>query len=396
MPTRLGWSLLGAVIGLYAGALALGLVPLALLAGQAGILLAGAATWTRTRHPHVSAGRDVSDRLQVGVEGRAELEIRNIGRRRTPTLAVTDAIDSGRRSARFLVAPLAPGASSRATYRIPTDRRGRYRLGPLHVAVGDPFGLTRTRRRAAGEAEVLVHPRVHDILTPPEGGGDDLDYDARNVRGQPEPGGEFHTLRDYENGDDLRRVHWRSTARRGSLMIRQEEARRRAPVVVLLDVRSGSHDRPSFETAVEAAASVVTALDRDGRPVTLITTTGERLGAGGRRHLAGVLDALAVIEPGGPDRIRDLLDARRAPALVAIMGRMRDGDVAALTLLVRGRGLLAIVATREGAQATPNRRGTTLLVTVGPEAPFDRAWNECILRWEHGTARRRPASLSQR
>ena len=396
MPTRRGWSLLGAVVGLYAGARTLGLAPLALLAAQGGILLAGAVAWTRTRHPHVRADRDVSDRLQVGVEGRVELEVRNTGSRRTPTLVVTDAFDGGRRSARFLVAPLAPGASSRAAYRIPTERRGRYKVGPLRIAVGDPFGLTRTRRHAAGITEVVVHPRVHNVLAPPEGGGDDLDYDARNVRGRPEPGGEFHTLRDYEHGDDLRRVHWRSTARRGSLMIRQDEARRRAPIVVLLDVRSGSHDRASFETAVEAAASVVAALDRDERPVMLITTTGERLGSSGRRHLASVLDALALVEPGGPDRLRSLLGGRRAPALVAIMGRMRDGDAAALNLLVRGRGLLAIVAPRDCAESNPARRGTSMLVTVGPDTPFDRAWNECILLWEHGTARRHPASLSQR
>ena len=396
MPTRRGWSLLGAIVGLYAGARILGLVPLALLAAQGGLLLAGAVTWTLTRRPQVRAGREVSACLQVGVEGRVGLDVTNTGRRRTPTLAVTDAFDGGRGTSRFLVAPLAPGGSSRAAYRIPTDRRGLYRLGPLHLAAGDPFGLARTRRRAAGITEVIVHPRVHDVIAPPERGGDDLDYDARSVRGRPEPGGEFHTLRDYEHGDDLRRVHWRSTARRGSLMIRQEEARRRAPVVVLLDVRSGGHDRASFETAVEAAASIIAALIRDERPVTLFTTTGERVGSPGRRHLASVLDALAVIEPGGPDRMTALLGGRRAAALVAIMGRMRDGDAAALTLLVRGSGLLALVATRDAAEALPGRRGTSMVVSVGHDAPFDRAWNECILRWEHGTARRRPASLSQR
>lgn len=396
MLTRLGWSLLGAVVGLYAGARALGLPALALLAAQGGIMLAGALAWTSTRHPHVSVVRDVSERMQVGREGRVDLEVRNTGRHRTPTLAVADAIDGGRRTARFLLAPLAPGASSHAAYRIPTDRRGRYRIGPLQVAVGDPFGLTRTSRRAAGTIDVLVHPRVHDVIPPPEGGGDDLDYDARNVRGQPEPGGEFHALRDYQSGDDLRRVHWRSTARRGTLMIRQEEARRRAPVVVLLDVRSGSHERASFETAVEAAASIVTALDRDGRPVTLMTTAGERIGSGGRRHLTGVLDALAVIEPGGPDRLENLFGDRRAPALVAIMGRMREGDLARLNVLVRATGLLAVVATRAGTPAMPSRRGASIIVDAGPSELFARAWNERILRWVHGTSGRSPVSLSQR
>jgi len=376
-------------------ALILGLIPLALLAAQGGLLLAGAIAWTRTRHPHVCARRDVNAHLQVGIDGYAELGVTNTGRRHTPTLFLADGFGGVRRSARFLVAPLAPGASSHAAYRIPTERRGRYRLGPLHYAVGDPFGLTRSRRRAAGITEVLVHPRVHDVLSPPEGTGDDLDYDAHNVRGRPEPGGEFHTLRDYEHGDDLRRVHWRSTARRGSLMIRQDEARRRAPVLVLLDARSGRHDRASFETAVEAAASIVAALDRDGRPATLVTTAGERIGSPGRRHLASVLDALAVIEPGGPDRLADLLCGHSTSALIAIMGRMRGGDAARLRLLVGERGLLTIVATREPAEPDRGRRGRSILVTVAPGTPFDRTWNECILRWNHGTDRRHPASLSQ-
>ena len=75
-------------------------------------------------------------------------------------------------------------------------------------------------------------------------------------------GDEFVTLREYELGDDLRRVHWRSTARTGELMIRQDEARWRSRAAVVLDVQPGAHDAASFEVAVEAAASVVGAAGR--------------------------------------------------------------------------------------------------------------------------------------
>ena len=71
----------------------------------------------------------------------------------------------------------------------------------------------------------------------------------------------------YPSSGCVRHVHWRSTARRGHLMMRQNEARRRTPVLVLLDVRPGSHDRASFERAVEACASIVTAIERADRPV---------------------------------------------------------------------------------------------------------------------------------
>ena len=94
-----------------------------------------------------------------------------------------------------------------------------------------------------GTEEVIVFPRVHEIMSLPETGGDELDRDMPRAHGRLDPGGEFLNLRDYEPGDDLRRVHWRSTARRQRLMVRQNEARRRTPVLVMLDVRPGSHDR---------------------------------------------------------------------------------------------------------------------------------------------------------
>src|SRR5436189_127318 len=77
----------------------------------------------------------------------------------------------------------------------------------------------------------------HEVVAPPEVGGLDLDRDHPQVRARVEPSGEFLTLREYAPGDDLRHVHWRSTARHDHVMVRQNEARRRAPVLVLLDVR---------------------------------------------------------------------------------------------------------------------------------------------------------------
>ena len=85
-------------------------------------------------------------------------------------------------------------------------------------------------------------------------------------------GDEFLTLREYELGDDLRRVHWRSTARTGELMIRQDEARWRSRAAVVLDVHPDGHDDESFEVAVEAAASVVARLVRLQRRVEVVTS----------------------------------------------------------------------------------------------------------------------------
>jgi uncharacterized protein (DUF58 family) len=232
----------------------------------------------------------------------------------------------------------------------------------------------------------------------PEAGGEDLDRDTPKLRGQPDAGQEFLTLREYAPGDDLRRVHWRSTARHGTLMVRQEESRRRAPVLVVLDVRPGAHDRTSFEVAVEAAASIVHALDREGRPVELITSLGKVLGSPGRRHMASVLDELAVVEPHGMDRFAGAVASRRAGSLVAIVGSLRGDDAGALGMMTRAGGLLTIVTTR--AAAAPaiagGRRVRPLLVGVSPDRPFPTAWNEAVLLWQRSARQLHPASPSPR
>ena len=107
-------------------------------------------------------------------------------------------------------------------------------------------------------------------------------------------------------------------------MMRQNEARRRTPVLVLLDVRPGSHDQRRRSTAVEACASIVTAIERSARPVEVMLSTGQMIGTPGRRHLGTVMDELAVVEPHGPERIAASDSRHRSGALFAIMGRSQS------------------------------------------------------------------------
>ena len=386
MLTHRGWSLLGGAIGLVAGGRLLGLEQLWVLATAALLVLLGAAVWTSTRTVDLHATRHVVRRLQVGVDGRVDLSVTSAGTRPTPFLTLTDAFDGGRRHARFLLPPIAPGTTARAAYRVPTDRRGRYEIGPLRASVGDPFGLSSRTWRAGGLDEVIVQPRVHDVMPLPEGGGEDLDSDDRRVVGQLDVNGEFLMLREYASGDDLRRVHWKSTARHQRLMIRQDESRRRAPVLVLLDVRAATHDRASFELAVEAVASIASSLEHDQRRVEVRTTNGERLGQAGRRHLASLMDELAVIEPAGVSRLAP--GNARPSAVVAVLGRPREGDLLILERLTRRRGMLAVVVTRpESGQpaALATRRTVPLAVNVTPEHPFPIAWNEAVIRWQRSS-----------
>src|SRR5215467_6618994 len=108
MLTRRGWSFVGAAVGLYIGSRLLGLVQLAVLAIGAGLLVLGAYIWVRVHTPALHGKRNLKERLQVGVDGRVDVTVTAL-RRRTATLALSDAFDRGRRAARFLLAPLAAG-----------------------------------------------------------------------------------------------------------------------------------------------------------------------------------------------------------------------------------------------------------------------------------------------
>ena len=377
--TRRGWSLVGAAGGLAVGSFLLGAVELLALALAAVALLVGGAVWLGlARGPDLVMTRRVRPaRLQVGAEGRIDLMVENRGTRATPLLTATDWFDEGRRAARFLVPPLAAGATARAAYRIPTRRRGRYQVGPLVVRGSDPFGFTRRSLAGVAETEVLVRPRVHDVL-PPVAVGSRVTGDTEAVAARAmvsDLGDEFLTLRDYELGDDLRRVHWRSTARTGELMIRQDEARWRSQAAIVLDVHPDGHDTESFEVAVEAAASVVARLVRLQRRVEVITSAGTILGTGGdARH--DVIDRLATVATDPTDRLATVLENlrahRRVDLVVAVLGRVGSDVTRALGALM---GIDAIVVLTQPVALT----GTpSLLVVDASTTPFPDAWNRAF------------------
>lgn len=400
--TRRGWTLLGACLGLLGAGRLVGSVELSMLATAGVALLVAAVVWARRHRFELTARRELRPgRLHVGGDGRVDLTVANEGRRRTPQLSVTDVFDDGRRAARFLLPPLPPGEAARAAYRIPTSRRGRFQVGPLAVTATDPFGLARRTWPLAGLGAVTVCPRVHDIVAPRQPGGR-LVAVAQSVRARAlatETGQEFLTLRDYEMGDDLRRVHWRSTARTGELMVRQDEAQWRARAVVVLDLRTAAHDAASFEVAVEAVASVVERLTRMRRRVEVVTSAGHPLGRvrrGGESSTGSVMEQLAVLTPSADDRLASVLSSLRvgqqAALVVAVMGTTSAADLDALGALT-AHGAVVVVATRPPRRVPPSDRlappatplgaatsGALVLVDTHG-VPFPIAWNETMTRW---------------
>ncbi len=280
---------------------------------------------------------------------------------------------------------LAPGAMAEARYDLPTGRRGAFTVGPLAVGVGDPFGLVERRVELAGAAHLVVHPRIHPVLALPGS----PTREAR--RGSTAParaarGDDFFALREYEVGDDLRRVHWRSTARLGELMLRQDELRFGEVATVLLDTRAAAHQGDSFERALEVAASVAAALVEDGRRLRFLTTGGfdvELDGARAAGKWAVLLEHLALVTPDdGPDRFALAVQSiRHNPSgpLAAVVGAATPAELAALGALRLRLGLVMIAhCGPEGAEAGRSAAGA-MVVPAGAGEDFVPAWNSAVV-----------------
>jgi uncharacterized protein (DUF58 family) len=377
--TKRGWSLLGAAVGLLIAGRLLGTAELTTLGLCAGALIGGAVLWTRSRRLPLALVRTLRPaRVPVGGDARVDLELR--ARDATPQVTVTDRFDDGRRAARFITPALDRGQPARAAYRIPTDRRGRFTIGPALVGIADPFGLTHRFVELGGTDDVIVRPRVHALAVTTAAPGQRRASALRRARVPvPSPAhDEFLALRDYELGDDLRRIHWRSTARFDELIVREDESAWQPETVVVLDNRAGAHRGGTYEAAIEALASIAVRIGRAGRTVELLTTAGRRLGSAGGEGLRieTLLDELAVIAP-DPDapmatEIRRLRSPARRGALVVVTGAPEDltpftslaGSGAPVVLVVCGGGAL--------------RAGGAVTVVDGRPGEFVASWDRTV------------------
>ncbi len=319
-------------------------------------------------------------RVPAGVPARVELAVVNHGRHESPILAAQDPFDGGRRWARFLVAPLRPGELRWAAYSLPTSRRGVFELGPLQLQLSDPFGLARVVTVGCPTSTLTVHPRV-DVIR------------LRTVPAEPDPdqrlpqpvvgrlGDEFYALREYRIGDDLRRVHWASTARTNQLMIRQPENLLQGRLTVALDLRAAVHDQGTLEAALSAAASLVMSGIRGRTHVRVITTTGLDTGFGSTAaHGAAILDVLAAAQPHTGSSLLDELRVNQGTGpLVLITTQSATGAELAAIARAGRRDRLTLVVFERSADGAP-RLGldrvpaNSRAVTVRAGASFRSAW----------------------
>ena len=353
--TSRGWAVLSAaLVSLLAGKL-LGLEDLFLVGAGLLVVLAVALVYVRVVTPQLAATRRVLPaRVHAGSASRVELTVVNQAARRSPVLSVRDPFDQGARWARFLVAPLGPGEVARAAYRLPTEQRGVFDLGPLQVVVSDPFGMATRMMEAAPGTRLTVFPRVETVGPPPSSHGDDPLAGADHPRAFSGGGEDFYALRPYVRGDDLRKVHWLSTARAGDLMLRQDEMPWQSRSTLLLDTRVSTCPPGALEVLVSAAASVVVAAARHDGLQRVLTVSGYDSGsASSSAHTEAILEHLAGLRPSETPMAPVLGTLRRAQAggtlVVMTTALASAADLGALTGLRARFGVVTLVIVERSA-----------------------------------------------
>ncbi len=333
--------------------------PAVVVLAVAPILLVIVALFMVGRRPGGNLKRAVEPgQLTRGETARAL--ITSINNRVTPT-GVVEALDSiGGQPVPVLIPPVPPRRDVTVSYRFVPLKRGELILGPVTLERRDPWGLFVRRATASAILRVLVHPRVLPVEISlagnrigQEGGTADRDVLGSN---------QFHTLRDYVIGDELRQIHWRSSARVGKLMVKQlvDNPLPRALVILDNDLRSYARAE-DFEQAVDAAASIGTAIVQAGLPVSL-RSTGEDTAVEIVRvdDLTQLLDALALTNPRtrkvAPPAIRQVLLATRSTSFFLVTGKntgLLPSAIAALGLVGEG----TVVRIGNPAATTRPRRG---------------------------------------
>jgi uncharacterized protein (DUF58 family) len=318
---------------------------------------------------HLEVSRSaVPARVAIDERAVVTVRIRNAEPTASPVVMAEESIDYalGDRP-RFVLPSLRPGQVQEVQYTVRSHTRGVHRIGPLGIRVRDPFGLTLRAAAVSGDGELVVLPRVVPL---PSGRslGSGIGSEGSVPHMVALHGEDDQTVREYRDGDDLRRIHWPATARTGELMVRQEDRPAKRRAVILLDARASAHAgsgrSSSLEWCVTTAASVTAHVVDAGYAVHLLTADpGADTGIHHDETLASGLETLARVALGPDDGLRAVLHAAsvltsQGGLVVYVGGPLADDDARTLAALRQpGSAGVALVVDRD-TFAARGRRGS--------------------------------------
>ncbi|MBV9662223.1 MAG: DUF58 domain-containing protein [Acidimicrobiales bacterium] len=332
------------------------------------------------RRPRVRLERAVEPpRVEKGLPAIAVIHVTNLSRRTVASLAIEQRL--GDLLIRARLPRLRRGEEDLRTYRLPTSRRGVFDIGPVEMPRGDPFGLWRSVRRMGDPQRIAVHPRLLNLRVLDTGESRTLEGPSSDT--SPQGSVTFHRLREYVVGDDLRMVHWPSTARLGQLVVRHNVDTAQSYTVVLLDVDPKRYSPETFEEGVDVAASVISSLSVGKAPVQLRTTAGDRLGGPAYHDPQSIVDYLTEVQPNETGSLESqLLLLRRdrgGTAVVVVTGVIDQAALPAVASLRRRFDRVVVVSMVGRPARVPVHPGLTIVEAATADELAQR-WNTAVFR----------------
>lgn len=393
MPTTRGWAALG--VGLALPVLWMAFGELVMLAAGAFLILAvvvGVIS-VRAATPRVSIRRSITP-AQVHDGDRAVVLVDLVTSRTIHSATVIDKVH-GLGTARFKAHHLEANDPVEARYEVLCHPRGVYRIGPATVIIEDPLGLAESLGSAKQVDRLVVYPAVEDLIGLPTGRGLDPTADTTRASFSQVGGEDFFTLREYQVGDDLRRVHWPTSAKRDELMIRQLEAHWQSRALILLDPRSTVYaDDATFEHAVSGLASAVRHLYRSGYRPTVWTGGGAYTQVDSAEGYRRAMEELSVVRARGALDLVSVLSQQRGRdgtggVLLMMTGAPDDAAIQAFRSLDRDFDH-KIIMSASASNASPSggfgRFGFSSIV-ARPGERWAKAWRDGLERsWSTATA----------
>lgn len=368
------WTLIAAVMVAAAGIL-LGyplLLALAIMLLAAVLIGLTFVLW----RPSLSARQVVQPPVVgVGEAASALVTVTNTGKRGSSPVVAANQVDGA--AAAMALPSIAAGESHAAAVPLPTKRRGHFSVGPLTIERADPLGLFRVTTHRGSEASLMVHPEIHPMSPLPTGHRREFEGAAAE---QPHEGGiSFHSLRDYELGDDLRLIHWRSVAKTGTLMVRKNIITSEPRLMILLDTWAGSYAGDDFEDAVRLAASLVQAGCTSHYPVQFRTTGGLTADAAasgvGRTAIMKILSGIqASDDDPGLNGVLRFTDSAEGVSLGAVTGQPPLDRTIGITRARSRFDMVTVVQVGETHERPPMRIPGALVINGSTSSEVAAKW----------------------
>lgn len=338
------------------------------------LLLAAIAFILRMLRYHVDINLG-AQRIVAGERAVGELLVSSASRAAMPPSMLEMPVGSA--IARFEIPQLAPDQTHDELFTIPTQRRAVLTIGPVRSVRSDPFALLRRVMAWTQPQELYVHPRT--VMIPDETIGVLRDLEGLPTQIIANDDISFHALREYVPGDDVRYVHWKSTARSQKLMVRQFEETRRSHLSIIVSNMSVSYSGDDeFELALSVAASLAIAAIKEGRTVTVNTTEAELP----TRTVMSLLDGFSGVEfaPGRRDERLGPLSAtvahssQESAVTIVISGAQTSlEDLRAAALHAPGHSRVLAIRTALGEDPARQSIGDLVIVTIDDLATLGMA-----------------------